>query len=95
MSRFMALQDLAAAKELGADILTKTFPENVPPAWWEAFRNAGWTPLPVEPDAATVKAEATQAAEREARNAQIEEMSFARFKELRERGWQDGENIPD
>jgi len=92
---FLDISDMMVAKELGADIVNKTFPENVPHQWYNVFRNAGWTPVSVAPNEATVQAQAEQLANREALAAQIDDMGFEEFCAARAGGWSPGQPLPN
>jgi hypothetical protein len=91
---FLSISDMAAAAELGADLRSRTFPDDVPEAWYRVFRDAGWSPVPTLPDAETVKAQAQERTEAAALAAQVEEMSFEAFCAARTTGWQPGQPLP-
>jgi len=87
--------DLYAAAQMGADIVNRTFPENVPDAWYRLFREAGWNPVAVplsDAEKAQEEAEATQAKEYAQR---FEALSQAEYNALRNDGWTFGDPIPD
>lgn len=91
---FLSVTDMLVAKELGADIVNKTFPEDVPLPWFFVFSNAGWTPVVTPPDEAAVNAQAEAKAKAAALDAEVAAMSFEAFTAARNAGWSPGQPLP-